>query len=148
MKKNESENGDKRLQSPVESHFAITPASSPANGFSGHVCTDLLQEELDQLENMMRKQNLELNETVVNVEATLSDDTLLSPTDETINMFSRNKNKNASCENMEEENSSLTLAPNNKGEVNFQSKNRIKFKKNDFSPGHCWIVISVSHYSM
>lgn len=117
------ENGDKRLQSPVESHFAITPASSPANGFSGHVCTDLLQEELDQLENMMRKQNLELSETeVVKVEETLSVDTLLSPTDETINMFSRNKNKNASCENMEEETSSLVVAPNIKGEVKLQRK--------------------------
>ncbi|GBP22606.1 Protein FAM91A1, partial [Eumeta japonica] len=43
-----------RLQSPIESHFAITPStesknSSPANGFTSVECGQLLCEELDSL---------------------------------------------------------------------------------------------------
>ncbi|RVE51417.1 hypothetical protein evm_003972 [Chilo suppressalis] len=44
----------KRLQSPIESHFAVTPTidsktSSPANGFTSAECGQLLCEELDNL---------------------------------------------------------------------------------------------------
>lgn len=44
----------KRLQSPIESHFAVTPTvdsktSSPANGFTSAECGQLLREELDSL---------------------------------------------------------------------------------------------------
>lgn len=46
----------KRLQSPIESHFAVTPTidsssktSSPANGFTSVECGQLLCEELDNL---------------------------------------------------------------------------------------------------
>ncbi|KAL1516826.1 hypothetical protein ABEB36_000676 [Hypothenemus hampei] len=51
-----------KLQSPVESYFAVTPAnsdsqrSSPTNGFTSQYCSSLLQEELDQLE-LKEKQN-------------------------------------------------------------------------------------------
>lgn len=101
QKKNDTktinDSDEKRLQSPVESHFALTPvtsseASSPANGFSGHVCTDLLQEELDQLENSMKIQNL--NETKeYELESSFSIETLTTPSEEHINMFSRNIEK-------------------------------------------------------
>ncbi|XP_061720998.1 protein FAM91A1 [Cydia pomonella] len=45
---------DKRLQSPIESHFAVTPStdsktSSPANGFTTVEGGQLLREELDNL---------------------------------------------------------------------------------------------------
>lgn len=84
QKKDLNEDQEKTLQSPVESHFALTPVasetSSPANGFASQECTDLLQQELDKLE-------------VVEVEnskqAAPSADALLSPTDEHIDMFLR-----------------------------------------------------------
>lgn len=43
-----------RLQSPIESHFAVTPTtesknSSPANGFTSIECNQLLCDELDNL---------------------------------------------------------------------------------------------------
>lgn len=94
--RNVNETDEKRLQSPVESHFALTPvtnseASSPANGFSGHVCTDLLQEELDQLENTMKIKTLNFNDTKeIKIENSFSIETLTTPSEEHINMFSRN----------------------------------------------------------
>lgn len=84
---------EERLQSPVESHFALTPvgggsdSSSPGNGFSGgHVCTDLLQEELDQLENSMK---LQTATQPIRIDASFSVETLATPSEEHINMFSR-----------------------------------------------------------
>lgn len=50
-----SNNLDTKLQSPLESHFAVTPvsnnsqSSSPANGFTSQEGSNLLQEELDHL---------------------------------------------------------------------------------------------------
>lgn len=85
---------EKRLQSPVESHFAITPVSnsatsSPANGFVHQDSTQLLNDELDQLEQV---QNISLQDKSLNqsIQSLVSFDTLLSPTDENISMFSRN----------------------------------------------------------
>lgn len=73
------------LQSPVESHFALTPvnnseSSSPANGFTNQESTELLQEELDKLEILENSKKTKA-------------DALLSPTDEHINMFSRASDK-------------------------------------------------------
>lgn len=81
------------LQSPVETHFALTPVassenSSPANGFTGEVCTELLKEELDQLEKDALKLNLKEKQEILN-NVTISFDNLVSPTEENINMFSR-----------------------------------------------------------
>lgn len=50
----ESKATSSRLQSPIESHFAVTPTvdsknSSPANGFTNVDCGELLCEELDNL---------------------------------------------------------------------------------------------------
>lgn len=93
--KQSTEVDEKRLQSPVESHFALTPvtsseASSPANGFSGHVCTDLLQEELDQLENSMKIKDINVVDTKEHkLENSFSIETLTTPSEEHINMFSR-----------------------------------------------------------
>ncbi|XP_022920687.1 protein FAM91A1 [Onthophagus taurus] len=73
-----------RLQSPVESHFALTPtknasgANSPANGFLSKDCTDILKHELDQLE--LQEDEDELKRT--------KNDSLLSPIDGNISMFS------------------------------------------------------------
>ncbi|CAG9766655.1 unnamed protein product [Ceutorhynchus assimilis] len=77
---------DRILQSPVESHFAVTPVdgsshrSSPTNGFTSQDCTTLLQQELDQLDI---KDNKKLEHQVPSV------DQLLSPTEENIGIFSR-----------------------------------------------------------
>ncbi|KRT78907.1 hypothetical protein AMK59_6358, partial [Oryctes borbonicus] len=94
------EDKEAKLQSPVESHFALTPASSsatssPANGFISHDCTDILNEELDQLEEGTA---LKVEKTTVTnnnhkaveftIENTVLVESLLSPTDENINMFS------------------------------------------------------------
>lgn len=89
---------DKMLQSPVESHFALTPvtnsaSSSPANGFTGVVCTELLNEELDQLEKEEMKledlavQSSQSDEKLIPIDFSI--DALLSPTDENISMFTR-----------------------------------------------------------
>lgn len=99
-----------RLQSPNESHFAVTPTGqskthSPANGFTSIDCSNLLCQELDQLE----KQNVEPDnphsckvpdkrktETdgfktdvgkVLRLESMI--DNLMSPVDENISMFSQ-----------------------------------------------------------
>lgn len=80
---------EETLQSPVESHFALTPeTSSPANGFTSKECTDLLQQELDSLE-------VEHNEKTKSDSNLLTSpaDALLSPTDEHIDMFSSPVNK-------------------------------------------------------
>ncbi|XP_030755665.1 protein FAM91A1 [Sitophilus oryzae] len=72
---------ENRLQSPVESHFALTPVdggshrSSPTNGFTSQDCTTLLQEELDQLA-IQEKQKQALEQ-------------LQSPLDENVGIFSR-----------------------------------------------------------
>lgn len=95
------EDFEKLLQSPVESHFALTPVtnsetSSPANGFTNQDCTDLLQQELDKLEEQQQVLQVEKveksQEITVGLElvTTVSVDGLLSPTDEQVNMFSRN----------------------------------------------------------
>ncbi|KAI4458818.1 protein fam91a1 [Holotrichia oblita] len=92
------EDKEMKLQSPVESHFALTPASSsatssPANGFISHDCTDILNEELDQLEEgttlTIEKTTNENGKSVeFTIENTVLVESLLSPTDENINMFS------------------------------------------------------------
>lgn len=89
------------LQSPVESHFALTPASSsatssPANGFISHDCTDILNEELDQLEEGTLKVE-KITDDSKSVEFIIENavlvESLLSPTDENINMFSLEGNE-------------------------------------------------------
>jgi hypothetical protein len=72
------------LQSPDESHFALTPVSdsqrsSPANGFTSKESSELLRRELDELEE---KETRRMAHAV-------SIDGLMSPTDENISMFSR-----------------------------------------------------------
>lgn len=83
---------ERLLQSPVESHFAVTPVdgserSSPANGFVSKDSTDLLNKELDQLETPVVE---ELSPSVKPflVRSVASIDSLLSPMDENISMFS------------------------------------------------------------
>lgn len=80
------ENVTRKLQSPVESHYAHTPtisaSSSPKNGFTTIEGSTLLQEELDKLKNEM----------IPCVKNSISADGLQSPTDETISMFVRVKN--------------------------------------------------------
>lgn len=81
------------LRSPDENHFALTPVtnsarSSPANGFTSQDCKDILCQELDQLEEnakLIEHENLQLK-----LDSVYSFDTLLTPIDENINMFSRN----------------------------------------------------------
>ncbi|KAK5637850.1 hypothetical protein RI129_000154 [Pyrocoelia pectoralis] len=86
---------EKQLQSPVESHFAVTPVhsserSSPANGFMHQDSTELLKEELDLLDKdtILSQEDKEkpLNGSI---QSLFSFETLLSPTDENISMFSR-----------------------------------------------------------
>lgn len=98
------------MQSPVESHFAITPVtnserSSPANGFTSLDCTDLLQQELDQLELQHVEQtedNVKQEKTPeLNLQSTFSIDGLLSPTEETISMFLRTHEEDKQSENNE-----------------------------------------------
>ncbi|XP_056643964.1 protein FAM91A1 isoform X2 [Diorhabda sublineata] len=105
LKENES-----KLQSPVESHFAVTPASnasrssSPANGFTSQEGSNLLQEELDQLavnEKIRDKGNISLEVALKN---SLSIDGLTSPTDENINMFSLDHKVDVKSEEKTEEN--------------------------------------------
>lgn len=95
------DDADRKLQSPVESHFAVTPVtnsetSSPANGFINQDSTDLLKEELDQLDKDSRSiESLPLEEKIMNrsIQSLISFDTLLSPTDENISMFSRSEDQ-------------------------------------------------------
>lgn len=83
------------LQSPVESHFALTPNansenSSPANGFTGVICSELLTEELDQLErDALKIEKISLEEKESDSKISISIDNLASPTEENISMFSR-----------------------------------------------------------
>ncbi|CAH1109255.1 unnamed protein product [Psylliodes chrysocephalus] len=90
-----SNNLDTKLQSPLESHFAVTPvsnnsqSSSPANGFTSQEGSNLLQEELDHLvisEEVKENMNLELT-----LKSSISIDGLVSPLDENISMFVRDK---------------------------------------------------------
>lgn len=83
----------KNLQSPVESHFALTPttnseSSSPKNGFTSTECSNLLQEELDQLV-LNEKESKEL---ATGIKINPYADGLQSPAEETISMFSRIEN--------------------------------------------------------
>lgn len=83
------ETDELRLQSPVESHFAVTPVdsgshrSSPTNGFTSQDCTTLLQEELDQLDINEKDNSAQPFERLASV------DQLQSPTDENVGIFSR-----------------------------------------------------------
>ncbi|KAF5296002.1 hypothetical protein FQA39_LY12774 [Lamprigera yunnana] len=89
-----SDDSDKQLQSPVESHFAVTPIHakqpSPANGFINQDSTELLKEELDLLDKNCSLLN-ENEEKSINssIQSLISFDTLLSPMDENISMFTR-----------------------------------------------------------
>lgn len=88
---------ERKLQSPVENHFALTPvitseSSSPANGFTSQECTDLLQDELDRLviheEVRDAKENLGLE---LSLKSSVSVEGLVSPLDENISMFTRDR---------------------------------------------------------
>ncbi|XP_018574511.1 protein FAM91A1 [Anoplophora glabripennis] len=88
---------ERKLQSPVENHFALTPvttseSSSPANGFTSQECTDLLQEELDHL--VVREEVTEAKENLgleLNLKSSVSVEGLVSPLDENISMFTRDR---------------------------------------------------------
>ncbi|KAJ8928401.1 hypothetical protein NQ314_019066 [Rhamnusium bicolor] len=86
---------ERKLQSPVESHFALTPvtnsnSSSPANGFTSQEGTNLLQEELDQLEiNEEAKEAKDNIGLELNLKNSASVEGLASPIDEHISMFTR-----------------------------------------------------------
>ncbi|KAF5273065.1 hypothetical protein FQR65_LT04807 [Abscondita terminalis] len=86
---------EKQLQSPVESHFAVTPVhssktSSPANGFVNQDCTDLLKEELDLLDKKCSLSDETMDKSINgSIQSLISFDALLSPMDENISMFSR-----------------------------------------------------------
>ncbi|KAJ8937386.1 hypothetical protein NQ318_015466 [Aromia moschata] len=102
---------ERRLQSPVESHFALTPvtnsqSSSPANGFTSQECSTLLQEELDQL--VIHEEGKEANERTgleLNLKGSVSVEQLASPGDENISMFTRDNESEAdrNSENSKEE---------------------------------------------
>ncbi|XP_065169343.1 protein FAM91A1 [Atheta coriaria] len=82
-------NNNQELKTPVESHFDLTPVASPANEFRSDDCTDILKEELDQLDRQ-EEEAKKLDLTIGSISSTYSFDTLLSPLDETISMFSIN----------------------------------------------------------
>lgn len=88
---------NRKLQSPVENHFALTPttnseSSSPKNGFTSLEGTSLLQEELNQLVLDEELKNKEKVEMPLPLKNSISVDGLQSPTDGTINMFVRVEN--------------------------------------------------------
>ncbi|KAK4882938.1 hypothetical protein RN001_006257 [Aquatica leii] len=97
VKQNDSltDDRDKQLQSPVESHFAVTPVhnsqtSSPANGFINQDSTELLKEELDLLDKNCSLSSETTNKSINgSIQSLISFDTLLSPTEENVSMFSR-----------------------------------------------------------
>lgn len=114
----QEENVEKALLSPVESHFALTPVStsetsSPANGFTNQECTDLLQQELDSLE-IQENENLKKVDVEV-VKAPPTADSLLSPTDEHIDMFLRSSSPNKEKEQIDDDVQNNDSSPN--GEV-------------------------------
>lgn len=90
---------EKKLQSPVENHFALTPvanseSSSPANGFTSQECTDLLREELDHL--VVHEEGREVKEIVgleLNLKSSASVEGLVSPSEENISMFTIDQEK-------------------------------------------------------
>ncbi|XP_050674698.1 uncharacterized protein LOC126972152 isoform X2 [Leptidea sinapis] len=111
-----------RLQSPIESHFAVTPTvdsktSSPANGFTSVEGGKLLCEELDNLEDKEPCVNLDSKHSVSNSKESIAelvkihsmtsidsmkfeDDKLvdqfgdlLSPAEETVSMFTQLSNR-------------------------------------------------------
>lgn len=88
------EEPEKLLQSPVESHFALTPeTSSPANGFTSQDCTDLLQQELDKLDcqEIVKQESQKEADVDLNLKRTSDTaDVLPSPGEDHVNMFSRN----------------------------------------------------------
>lgn len=109
------------LQSPNESHFALTPLTqskthSPANGFTSVDCSTILCQELDRLERRLVNEsssddnfsNMEVKDAPINLE---NIDSLLSPTEENIAMFPQlplddNEDKKsvaAECENQPKE---------------------------------------------
>lgn len=94
------EDVNRKLQSPVENHYAITPTSSttssPKNGITTVEGSNLLQEELNQLAIAEINQENELTSSVKN---SISADGLQSPTDENISMFVRVKNGLVESEN-------------------------------------------------
>lgn len=98
------------LQSPIESHFALTPivqskTHSPANGFTSVDCSNILCQELDQLEKqvdsnetstndssnlIMEADNWDIDWKIESEKNNLENiDNLLSPVDENISMFAQ-----------------------------------------------------------
>ena len=101
--KSKKEKQEAELQSPDESHFALTPVansqcSSPANGFTSKECSELLQQELDELEQKELSKEAK-DEAVPSV---VSIDGLMSPTEENISMFSRNEAEESIVEEKED----------------------------------------------
>lgn len=136
-KKASSENLENTLQSPVESHFALTPVSnsetsSPANGFTSQDCSDLLQQELDKLD-ILEVEKSKSSNTGSSAEKATSPSALLSPTEEHINMFSRS---NSATEEKEQIGDGLQIKKcedsNPSGEVSVSNPGRSIFFTNVF----------------
>lgn len=109
------------LQSPVESHFANTPVdtserSSPSNGFVSKDSTDLLNKELDQLE-ISKDDSLSIPVKSFLVRNVTSVDSLLSPMDENISMFSIRTESEVKTVNEDEEGFGVRSVDNSGGEV-------------------------------
>ncbi|XP_031352346.1 protein FAM91A1 [Photinus pyralis] len=106
-----TDNPEKQLQSPVESHFAVTPVhsserSSPANGFMHQDSTELLKEELDLLDkDTILSQEVKEKPLNQSIQSLYSFETLLSPTDENISMFSRQGDSDPPSNKATDENS-------------------------------------------
>ncbi|KAJ8985709.1 hypothetical protein NQ317_014358 [Molorchus minor] len=111
------------LQSPDEGHFALTPvtssqSSSPANGFTSQECTDLLQEELDQLviseEVKETRGNMVLE---LNLKSSASVEQLVSPGEENISMFTRDDENQTETTNEQSAKENKKEEPENRAEV-------------------------------
>lgn len=110
------------LQSPIESHFALTPivqskTHSPANGFTSVDCSNILCQELDQLEKqvdtgetsgsdssnlVMEADNWDIDWKNESEKSNLETiDNLLSPVDENISMFAQLPGAGKSADNAE-----------------------------------------------
>lgn len=129
-----------RLQSPIESHFAVTPTAdsktgSPANGLTNSECGELLVQELDNLEledlvsinsnstEELKKDELSRASDVTSsfedikpIRKDLSD--LLSPVDESISMFTQLSDKLTEINSGAEADSGVDMAQNVSDEEN------------------------------
>lgn len=104
-----------QLQSPVESHFALTPvlpnkSNSPANGFTSIDCSTILRQELDLLE----KQHSESLKSDGKVDCI---NNILSPLEENISMFSQLVEEEK-AKNEETSDDPSNVEPSKKDELN------------------------------